>query len=261
MNLRALLCAVLLAWCGAVWAQALETLTLRHRTADQIMPVLQPLLDPGGSLAGAGNKLFVRTSARNLADLRRVLDSLDQPLRRLMISVRHGGELVGQAGGAELAGRVGTGGAEVGARAYSSRSSREENLVQQVQTVEGARAFINVGQSLPLPLQQVVLTPAGAVVSRTVVFQELGTGFHAEPRLAGDRVTLDISPRHDTPGPVPGSANLQRLSTTVSGRLGEWLPLGGSVQDTAGEQAGTVHYGTRNARDTRRIWLKVDELP
>lgn len=261
MTLRALLVAALLAWCGAALAQALETLTLKHRTAEQVLPVLQPLLEPGASLVGAGNKLFLRASVRNRAELRGVLDEIDRPLRRLMISVRHGGELSGQEGGAQVAGRIGAGGAEVGARVYSSRSARDENIVQQVQTVEGGRALINVGQSLPLPLQQVVLTPAGAVVSRTVVFQELGTGFHAEPRLAGDRVTLDISPRHDTPGPVPGSANLQRLSTTVSGRLGEWLPLGGSVQDTSGEQAGTVHYGTRNARDTRRIWLKVDELP
>jgi hypothetical protein len=113
---------------------------------------------------------------------------------------------------------------------------------------------------MPLPLQQMVVTPAGVVVSRTVVYRDIGTGFYAEPHLAGDTVTLDISPTHDTPGALPGSANIERLSTTVSGRLGEWIALGGTVQDTSDDKAGTLRYGTRNTRETHRIWLKVEEL-
>jgi hypothetical protein len=60
---------------------------------------------------------------------------------------------------------------------YDSRSSGSERVAQQVQVVEGGKAYINVGTSVPVPLRQVVLTPGGAIVSETVVYRDLGTGF------------------------------------------------------------------------------------
>jgi hypothetical protein len=57
---------------------ALEIITLRHRTAEQVLPSLQPLLEPGGTLSGQGAQLFVRTSPANLDDLRLALTALDE---------------------------------------------------------------------------------------------------------------------------------------------------------------------------------------
>src|SRR4249920_184162 len=67
---------------------SLEVISLRHRTAEQVIPVLRPMLEPGGALSGQYNQLIVRTSPGNLAQIRAVLDSIDQPARRLTISVR-----------------------------------------------------------------------------------------------------------------------------------------------------------------------------
>jgi hypothetical protein len=154
------------------------------------------------------------------------------------------------------------GGDVVRGQVYDSRSAGSERISQQVQVVEGGRAFINVGTSVPVPLRQVVLGPGGAIVSETTVYRDLGTGFSAEPQLAGDNVTLTISPTHDTPGAYgPGSANVQRLTTTVSGRLGEWIDLGGSVEERAGESSGTLRYSSRGGSTGRRVQLKVEELP
>jgi hypothetical protein len=99
-----------------------------------------------------------------------------------------------------------------------------------VQTIDGGRAAIMVGQSLQMPMRQRVFTPAG-VLSETLVQRDLGSGFIAVPQLNGERVTIEISPRDDTPGRQPGTINTQQLVTTVSGRLGEWLELGGSVTE------------------------------
>lgn len=257
---RITLVVILVTFVTAAWAQALEVLTLKHRSAELLLPQLQPLVEPGGMLTGSGDKLFLRASNRNQADIRRVLEVLDRPLRRLMITVRHGGTAEGEKVGAGGTVILSPGDSSVRARVGERRYTSRESVSQQVQTVEGGRAFINVGQSIALPFRQVVLTPAGAVVSEGMVWHDVGTGFNAAPRVVGDTVTLDISPRHDTPGPVPGSANIQRLSTTVSGRLGEWISLGGATRDTSTEKSGTLHYGTRNARDDRQVWLKVEEL-
>jgi hypothetical protein len=109
-------------------------------------------------------------------------------------------------------------------------------------------------------MRQLVIGPAGAILSETLVQRDLGTGFVAVPRLAGDRVTLEISPRDDTPGALPGAVDSTRLVTTLSGRLGDWIELGGSVGDQSGNSAGIASYGTQSASRQRRLLLKVEEL-
>jgi hypothetical protein len=262
--MKRLLFALLMS-CSLAWGQGLEIIGLRHRSADQLLPQLMPFVEPGGSLGGMNDKLFLRASPRNQAEIRDLVAVLDTPLRRLMISVRQDGTDSQSNSDAGIAGRVVIGG---GAPAISGRghltqsdSRSRRDISQQVQTIDGGRAAILVGQSFFLPLRQVVLTPAGVVISESLVQRDLGTGFVAVPRLNGDRVTLEISPRDDTPGPLPGSVNIQRLLTTVSGRLGEWLELGGSVGEQSGNTAGIASYGTQSASRQRRLLLKVDELP
>ncbi|MDP1733672.1 MAG: hypothetical protein Q8L44_04830 [Sulfuritalea sp.] len=256
---------VMLLGCSLAWGQTLEIISLRHRSAEAMLPQLAPFVEPGGAITGVGDKLFLRASARNQADIRALVASLDTPLRRLMISVRQDGENSHEDRGAGVSGRVvlGAGAPVVSGqgRLYQSDSRSRRNTVQQVQTIDGGRAAIMVGESFLLPLRQVVLTPAGVVVSESFVQRDLGTGFVAVPRLNGERVTLEISPRDDTPGPTPGSVNVQRLLTTVSGRLGEWLELGGSTGEQAGSSGAIASYGTRSASRQRRLLLKVEELP
>src|SRR5687767_15738451 len=68
--------------------QALEIIPLRHRTVEQVLPALQPLVEPGGTLSGSRGQLFVRASPANVAEIRRALDALDRPSKRLLILVR-----------------------------------------------------------------------------------------------------------------------------------------------------------------------------
>ena len=247
------------------WGQALEVISLRHRSAEQLLPQIAPFVEPGGALSGMNDKIFLRASPRNQAEIRDLVAALDTAPRRLMISVRQEGADSGAQSGAGVSGRVvtGSGGTSVSGRGhlYQSDSSSRRDISQQVQTIDGGRAAIMVGQSMVLPLRQVLLTPLGAVVSESMVQRDLGTGFVAVPRVNGERVTLEISPRDDTPGPLPGSVNTQRLLTTVSGRLGEWLELGGSVGEQSGTTGGITRYGTQSATRSRRLLLKVDELP
>lgn len=257
------------------WAadRPLEIIALQHRSAEQILPMLQPVLVSGGSLSGFGNRLFVRTTAANLAELRAVLAELDVPPVRLLISVRQGAAGTAEGQGVEVqgsirAGRVDIGSAggdgrvegslAIGAR-QSARESRSDAL-QQLQTVDGATATIHTGVSLPVPLRRVWLGPDGAVISEGVIWRDLGTGFVARPQIAGGRVTIDITPYDEQPLGRDGSAGVRRLETTVEGALGEWIPLGASAQ--AARHAGRALGGfERDAAQGRsEVWLKVERL-
>src|SRR4029077_13894347 len=110
-----LLIAVVVA--GETAAQgSLEIIPLRHRTADQVLPALRPLMEPGATLTGQGTQLIVRTSPANLAELRRALGELHRPLRPLQISVRFDDALDSAARGVETSGQVTSRGSSVDVR-------------------------------------------------------------------------------------------------------------------------------------------------
>lgn len=253
--------------------QGLEVLPLQHRSVEEVLPVLRPLVEPGGSLSGMNNQLFLRASERNRAEIRKALAAMDVPARRLVIRVAtdlsqteqyRGGRVQGSLGNDRVRiGNADTGGSnQVRAQVYDSRSATAGGGTQMVQTVDGGRAYIQVGTSLAVPMRQVVLGPGGAVVSETVEYRDVGRGFYAEPRVRGDRVSVDISQQSDAPGRRgDASIQVQRLSTTVSGRLGEWLQLGGTGQDASSRRQGTLSLSTSEVRESRGIWLMVEELP
>ncbi|WP_156919103.1 secretin N-terminal domain-containing protein [Azovibrio restrictus] len=253
--------------------QGLEVLSLQHRSVEEVLPVLRPLVEPGGSLSGMNNQLFLRASERNRAEIRKALAAMDVPARRLVIRVAtdlsqteqyRGGRVQGSLGNDRVRiGNADTGGSnQVRAQVYDSRSATAGGGTQMVQTVDGGRAYIQVGTSLAVPMRQVVLGPGGAVVSEIVEYRDVGRGFYAEPRVRGDRVSVDISQQSDAPGRRgDASIQVQRLSTTVSGRLGEWLQLGGTGQDASSRRQGTLSLSTSEVRESRGIWLMVEELP
>lgn len=252
-------------WLGLASAQQeLEIIPLKAKTVDQVLPTLQPLLEPGATLSGMNNQLFLRASARNREEIKRALAAIDTPARKLIIRVSTTRGVDDAGSGVAGNARVIVGSqsrVEGNVRVWDSRTQSQENAGQMVQTIEGGRAFIQVGQSVPIPMRQVVVGPQGAVVTDAVVYRDIGQGFYAVPSLSGQQVTLEISQQADSPARYgPGSANVQRLSTTVSGRLGEWIELGGSGQQANRDRSGSMSLSTREVRDTRSIWLKVEEV-
>lgn len=247
---------------GQVYAQQMEIIELRSRSAEQVLPVLLPLVEPGGTLTGMNNQLFLRASPRNRADIKKALAAIDTPSRRLIIRVSQNRDAEQSGRGGEASGQVVLGStrrSNVEARVWDTKSVRGESAAQMVQTVDDGQAFIQVGRSLPIPMRQVIIGPGGAVVNETVVYQDVGRGFYAVPHLNGERVTIDISQQAASQGGY-GSINSQRLSTTVSGRLGEWIELGGSGRQASGNQSGALSLSTSDARDNRSIWLMVEEV-
>jgi hypothetical protein len=240
-SLRAALLVVLGLLAGPAPAQnALEIIPLRHRTAEQVLPALRPLMEPGATLTGQGTQLIVRTSPGNLAELRQALEAIDRPLRRLQISVRFDDALDSSARGIDAGGRVSNRGARIDIRANDNQSTAAERVDQRIQVLEGGRAFIATGQSVP-------------ILDGTVM-RETATGFEAIPRLAGGGVLVEIAQRRET------LAQQQALSSTLSGRLGEWLEVGGAAESASRDDRGLASRSSSRTIDSRRVWLKVEEL-
>ncbi len=282
--MRKSLCAAVLwlfAWVPALAQQpVLEVIPLRHRTVEQVLPVLKPLVAPGGSISGINNQLIVRTTPDNLAELKQVLAPIDTAARRLLISVRQNADLQSSSRGGQISGTAQIGdnvvlrapgrptppGATVQVdgvqgKVHGSSAQSSDRVSQQVQVMEGGRALIRTGQSVPVRSRQVITTPTGRRVIESSDLRDVDTGFYVVPYLSGDRVTLEIYTAADSlQSPVTGAASIQRVETTASGRLGEWIEIGGIDQQGQQHDSELLARSTQTSAGTRRVSVKVDEI-
>jgi hypothetical protein len=245
---------------GAAAQHAMQIIPLKYRTVEQVLPTLRPLLEPGAVLSGQNNQLIVRTSPGNLEELRRVLDSIDRPARRLQISVRFDDVAAASSEGLDASGRISNRSTRIDIGAHDSRSGTRERVDQRVQVIEGGRAFIATGQSRTVPQRQIIQTPGGVVAQETFVVQDLSTGFEVVPRLAGSTVFLDIAPQRETPGAIAGSVQSQRVASSISARLGDWIEVGGLAASGAREERGLGSASRASATESRRVFVKVEEI-
>ncbi|HEY4366556.1 MAG TPA: secretin N-terminal domain-containing protein [Steroidobacteraceae bacterium] len=245
------------------WPQALQVIELQHRPAEEVIPVLQPLLESGGALSGQDYKLFVRASSANMAQLRQALAQIDREPRSLLIAVRQGTrqDLERDAVGASVV--TGKGGSLATVQATDSAAHRTGNDTTSIRVLEGRSAFIAIGNSVPVVTAVIAGGRRRPWIAGSTGYRDTSSGFTVTPRVSGEQVVLDIAQQAQHIGD-DGRGNsqaiqTQSLATQVSGRLGEWLELGGasaSSESTASAVPGR-QYATRS--DAQSVWVKVEE--
>jgi hypothetical protein len=285
---RAGLLLLLLASVG-VQAQptVLEVIPLRYRTAPEVIPIIQPMLAREGSVSGFQGQLVVRTTPANLEEIKRILGSLDTAPRQLLVTVREDAEAGRSHSAAEISGSVG--GEHGRVTVPGSRDPRGGNVVlrdgddyarlhvqesggsqrdrgtQSVRVMEGREAFLRIGQSVPVRERQVQRSVAGGRVVEQVVestqYREATSGIYVLPRVSGDRVTLEISAQRESfSRPVERGASVQNVVTTVSGRLGEWIEIGGATREASARQSALLGRTATSTRGSGRVLIKVEEV-
>jgi type II secretory pathway component GspD/PulD (secretin) len=258
MRLRALT-LVLLVSGGTAFADdtAVEILTVRNRPAADLVGVLQPLAGPGGGVAASGDKLVVHASPAALARIRATVAALDVTPRMLTITVRQGGDRSASTTAAE--GSVVAGSGHVRATGVFAHGTSQQSGtdVQRLAVVEGGRAFIRTGSAQPVPTVGVVSAPGGGAVVQGTTYQDVESGFYVRPRLAGETVTLELSTRGDRLA-ADGAIDVQDVDTTVSGRLGEWIALGGLSRSEQSHGSGILSTSRGSATDERTVEVMVE---
>mgnify|MGYP003393155552 CR=1 FL=1 len=69
--------------------------------------------------------------------------------------------------------------------------------------------------------------------------------------VAAQRESLSSQPHR--------GVNVQGVVTTVSGRLGEWIEIGGVSAETSAQQSALLGRSSTAARESRRVLIKVEE--
>lgn len=283
-----ILLAALILWATPVpLTHAIETETrviaLKHRLAEEVVPVVRPLLAPGESVTGMDSRLILRASPASLAQVERVLAEIDTPHRNLRISVRHAGEserlqeshgvsgdvrrdntriVVTNANrgssGVTVRGSSPSGALQVHSERRTTTTTRD-NSNQNLMVLDGGRGFLRVGESIPQVQPFLVLAGDRLSVVTGIQYYDVTTGFEVEPRIIGNRVQLAVTPRlalRSSQGTQ--IVNFQELRTVLTVTPGEWVDLGGAVGST--NEVSRQIFSTR--RDTgstdSRFLVRVD---
>lgn len=242
----------------AVSAQGLEIIDLRYRTAPEVIPALQPLVEPGGAISGSDYKLFVRASPANVAQIKRALEQIDRQPRSLMVSVRRASRQTIERESADASVVIGNRGSSATVHATEGSSQREGSSISSVQVLEGASAFISTGQSIPF-VTAVMAGGRRSWVGTSTTYRDVNSGFLVTPRISAQRVTLDIEQQAEQVGANNQSIGTQRITTQTSGTLGEWISLGGVSESASSQSSGTLGRQYATQSDGVEVWVRVEE--
>lgn len=265
----------------------LEVIELRHRPAEEVIPLIHPFLDPRGAMNGQGFTLIVRTTPQNLQEIKDLLANLDGAMKRLLVSVRHGlagsterrdasvsgsvelGDDVrvgaapqpGHRRGGGLVARARDGDSHVEGRLRGDRRQTDDAISQQLQVLEGEPAYIHTGTAYPYPAPPVMVGPGGMIAPGGTYYQDIGSGFYVTARISDDIVLLDISPYAVAPqGRRDRRLRTQSVQTTVSGRVGEWIDIGGVSQQHSAQTSGYFDSSRTRGESGSSVLIKVEVL-
>ena len=126
-----------------------------------------------------------------------------------------------------------------------------------MRVTEGTEAYIETGKRIPYFYGVAFRAPRA--IAGSVEYEEAMTGFHVLPRVRGDNVVLEVSPyKSSRTGEDKDNVDVQSASTTVTGRIGEWILIGGVTREVEQDRGVTgttvVTQGTSNSG----IWIKAD---
>jgi len=267
-------------FCLLVWVLAfasnkrLAVIELEHRPADEIIPIISPLLEPGNTLSGDGFQLFLTASPENLIRIRAIIARLDRASPQLAITLVQGENALDTLNRITVSGsvtigdhfKIRAGGRNdqppntLAADARSSRSTQRSTDVQRVLVEDGAAATIYVGLSAPVVLGSTVY---GGVRHHEVVgYREMFTGMQVTPQVSGQRVSLEIETRRDrSTGDPSGEMQTQHIRTQVKGSLNEWIEIGGILNTAQRTDAGLTHGQSGRRFRHRQVFIRVEPVP
>jgi len=219
-----------------------EVITLRYRAAEEILPLLKPLLNATAAVTGQGKRLVLAAPEAKRAELKAAIEAFDIPLRRVQITVRFDNPITAK-NNVEI----------------SSRSRGNEPIEQRLQVIEGQRAFFYEVQT-QIPEQLLISSQGLLVLKNPQSPSQTRDSLEIVPRIVRDSVVMEFYITQSTAG---GTANrsprTQRIGSTVSAKWGEWVDAGGSVYGNA--NAGSVTTSTNDLRrNNRLLFLRADEV-
>jgi len=277
---RWVVAAVALIAVSAVASDAIRVIELKHRPAAEVAPLIRPLLGPNDAVSTTDYRLIVRAQPATVAAIERVVREIDIARRQLTITVRQfqssesdhgnhgiGGDArIGDHGSVRLPKRprgnetVIIGDPDgVQYRGGERRITDRAGHTQQLRVLDGASAYLRMGQSIAQLRRVLSLVGDRRIESTEISERDVTTGFDVRPQVRGDRVQLDIAPRiARLSDPRRGVVDFSEAAASVNVKLGEWIDLGRVLSRGSEINRAILQRDAEQTSGTWRVLLKVD---
>lgn len=247
-----------------------KIITLQHRFAEDLLPSIQPIVGNEGTATGIQNQLIIRTTPEKMAEIEQLVATLDVERQNLRITVSHQNNLQSQNRDISVQGRKRIGNVEIGTTRFprnsqdgvqigvdDSASKSISSGNQFINVSDGERAFIQVGQAVPFTQEWVTLTRRYTSIQRTTDFVDVSTGFAIRPRTIGSQVELEITPRIAKLN-QSGFIDFEELSTVVRVSKGEWVDIGGIMQQKDDVSRAILSRQSSSQLQNNQLSIRVD---
>lgn len=237
----------------------MEIIALQNRPVADIQPLLTPLLEANEVATGEGFNLIIKASPERLADIRSLIKQLDTRLHNLNISVLQTSNKTADQlnAGATIAATPSS--IRMHGMTGDTRDFDSRRTAQQLRTLEGQPAHIQVGQIRPVENVSIYNSGYGYPgVAVNTQWQEASTGFAVIPHLqANNEVIIDIAPWSDR-FIHNNWMTTQSVQTSVRARLGEWIEIGSVGKQTESDKSGFNGFNYSTSKNELKILIKVD---
>lgn len=269
---------------GSIMADSIKVIDLKNRPAAELIPIIKPMLDPDSTVSGQGFKLIIRGSDQNIEQIQQLISQLDTEAKQLLISVFQGNDRDLQAMGVSAGARYnngntsvqigntaspgagssvryGTGDSSAQGNAYQTHGNLKDSPIYTLRVSDGNPGHIQTGKSIPVYSAGVWTgrwRGAGAAAGNTE-YKDVQSGFYVLPRTHGDQITMEINPEKEALSRTGDQViKKQNASTIVTGKLGEWIQIGGVNTQAQRNTRSTGMSVSTQSQDNASIWIKAE---
>ncbi len=249
-----------------------KIITLQHRFASDLLPIIEPMVGVDGTATGMNNQLSLRANPDRMREIEETVAKLDAARVNRKISVKTSNSMQSQHEQVEASGTAKVGKVTISndrraqnsnkpnsarVEVESSGRNSSQNANQFINVLDGERAFIRVGQIVPFTSEWITLTRRYINIERTTEWREISTGFAVRPHTIGNQVELEITPRIARPN-SQGFVDFEELTTVVRVALGNWVDIGGTMQTN--DEVSRKILGLQNSASQQNssLMVKVD---
>lgn len=256
---------------NAAAAKQLTIIKLQYRSADELIPVIQPLLNDREGISGRGYELYLNAGAKTQQTIRQLVAKLDQKPAQLLISVKNldishdNNSRYALSGGIKRGStQINIGGSknsELQLEASDRSIISTQRRTPQVRATEGEPALIGSGQTIPFKTKRYKAINGQVIETDVTDLVNTHSGFYVTAWLNDERVTLNIEQQKQSLN-SNRRINTAGINTTVSGRLGEWIAIGGIQESSTRNQNKTFNPEASRITTTRdnTVYIKVERV-
>jgi hypothetical protein len=245
-----------------------KIITLQHQFADNLLPIIAPMVGVDGTATGIQNQLILRASPDRMREIQATVQQLDIAKVNRRITINTSNNSQSQLNRSEVRGKINIDNITIGnnrnANANSgtiilerNRNNSESNSSQFLNVLDGERAFIQIGKIVPFTQDWVNITRRYVQIERVTDWRNITTGFAVRPRTLGNQVELEITPRIASLN-NQGIVDFEELSTILRISLNEWVDIGGTMQNN--DDISRQILGLQNSTSSQHssLMVKVD---